>query len=55
MGKLWNIHTNIQVYGSLETDEEKISEVEDRSEDIIQRAAQKKVDKEVKKEIKSYG
>lgn len=55
MGELWNIHINIHTYGSSETDEEKISELKDRSEEVIQRAALKNVDKEVKKEIKKYG
>ena len=55
MGELWNIHINIRMYGSSETDEEKISELNDRSEEVIQRADFKNVDKEVKKEIKKYG
>lgn len=38
MGELWNIHTNLHSYGSLESDEEKISELEDGSEDIIKKA-----------------
>ena len=32
-------HMNIHIYGRLETDEEKISELEDSSEDTIQRTA----------------
>lgn len=40
MGKLYEIHTQTYTYiAVLETDEEKIHELEDRSEDIIQRAA----------------